>query len=150
LKIDDVYKEYEKDSVIDQTDLHNESLNIPMLHAKYYRLFSHEKMVLRRLEADLKLLKKAKYEFYSQGPSKEQVDAGWELPARGLILKADIPMYLDADKDIIDLSLKIGLQQEKVEFLESVTRGLVNSKGFSARATIIKNAIDFMKWTQGG
>jgi hypothetical protein len=61
-----------------------------------------------------------------------------------MILKADIPMYMEADKDIIDLSLKIGMQQEKVDFLESII------KSFQTRGYTIKNAIDFMRFSMGG
>ena len=60
-----------------------------------------------------------------------------------MILKADVPMYMEADKEIIDLSLKIGLQQEKVEFLESIIKSL-NNRGYN-----IKAAIDFLKFTSG-
>jgi hypothetical protein len=60
-----------------------------------------------------------------------------------LILKADIPMYMEADRDTIELSLKIGMQGEKVEFLESIIKSL------QTRNFLIKNAIDFMKFTMG-
>ena len=91
----------------------------------------------------MRQLKLAKYEFYTQGPTKETQDLGWELPARGMILKAEMPMYLEGDKDIIELSLKIGLQQEKVELLESIIKSLSN-RGFQ-----IKAAIDWFKFTMG-
>jgi hypothetical protein len=68
---------------------------------------------------------------------------GWELPAKGLILKNDIPMYMDADKDVIQLSLKIGLQSEKVQALESIIR-TINAMGYN-----IKAAIDWQKFING-
>ena len=144
MKFEDIFEEWKKDSEIDRTELANESLRIPKLHHKYYMILVAEKSLLKKLEADMKQLKLLKYEFYSQGHTEETKALGWQLPARGMILKADIPMYLEADKDIIDLSLRIGMQQEKVEFLESVI------KSFQTRGYIIKNAIDFMKWTSGG
>lgn len=144
MKFEDIFEEWKKDSEIDRTELANESLRIPKLHHKYYMILVAEKSLLKKLEADMKQLKLLKYEFYSQGHTEETKALGWQLPARGMILKADIPMYLEADKDIIDLSLRIGMQQEKVEFLESVI------KSFQTRGYIIKNAIDFMKFTMGG
>ena len=60
-----------------------------------------------------------------------------------MILKAELPMYLDGDQDMIDLSLKIGLQQEKVDLLESIIKSLIN-RGFQ-----IKAAIDWHKFTMG-
>ena len=81
--------------------------------------------------------------FYTQGPSEETNKKGWELPAKGMILKSDIPMYLDGDPDIINLSLKISYQQEKIECLESIIKSIMN-RGF-----LIKNAIDWQKFTMG-
>jgi len=144
MKFEDLFEEWKKDSEIDRTELGLESLKIPKLHHKYYTYLVSERALAKKLESQFKQLKLAKYEFYSQGHTEETRTLGWELPARGMILKADIPMYMEADKDIVDLSLKIGMQQEKVEFLESII------KSFQTRGYIIKNAIDFAKFTMGG
>lgn len=144
MKFEEIFASWEKDSEIDKTNLAEESLIIPKLHHKYYTMFVTERSVLRKLEAEMKRLKLDKYEFYTQGPTEETKEKGWRMPARGMILKADIPMYMESDQDIIDLSLKIGMQQEKVEFIESILKTL------QTRGYIIKNAIDFVKFTMGG
>jgi len=141
--LEQIHDEWAKDSDIDKTELGEESLKIPKLHNKYFQIFSKERLLLRKYEADMKKLKLEKYEFYTQGPSKETKDRDWELPSKGIILKQEMPMYLEADKDIIELSLKIGYQQEKVEFLDSIIRSLTN-RGFQ-----IKAAIDWYKFTMG-
>lgn len=143
MKFEDIFDEWKRDSEIDQTDLGGESLKIPKLHHKYYMMLLSERSSLRKLEAQMKQLKLSKYEFYSQGHTEETRKLGWELPSRGIILKADIPMYIEADKDLIDLSLKIGVQGEKVDFLDSILKSL------QTRNFLIKNAIDFMKFTMG-
>jgi hypothetical protein len=142
MKLEAIYDEWKKDSDIDKTELGDESLKIPKLHHKYFQVYSSEKMLLRKYESEMKQLKLAKYEFYTMGPN-EDTPKEWRLPPRGMILKADIPAYMDGDKDIIDLSLKIGLQQEKVELLESIIKSLTN-RGFQ-----IKAAIDWFKFTMG-
>ena len=141
MKCEDIFTAWEKDSTIDRTELADESLKIPKLHHKYYSIFVAERATLRKLESAFKKLKLEKYEFFTQRPTEETRDKGWQMPARGMILKADIPMYMEGDQDIIDLSLKIGMQQEKVEFLESII------KTFQTRGYIIKNAIDFVKFS---
>lgn len=144
MKFEQLFEEWKQDSEIDRTDLGSESLKIPKLHHKYYTFLIAERAQLKKLEAQMKSLKLEKHEFYSQGHTEETRLKGWQLPARGMILKADIPMYLEADSDLIELSLKIGMQQEKVEFLESIV------KSFQTRGYIIKNALDFLKFTMGG
>lgn len=144
MKLEDIYVEWNTDSTIDKTELGDEALKICKLHNKYYKVYTSERLLLKKLQADMKQLKLAKYEFYSQGPSKEQIDAGWQLPPKGLILKGDLPMYIDADKEIIELSLKIGYQEEKIELLESIIKSL------QFRGNRIKTAVEWIKWTGGG
>ena len=143
MKIEDIFEHWEKDSQIDKTELGDAALDIPKLHHKYFQFLVNEKMQLRKLEAEFKRLKLDKYEFLTQGPNEETKDKGWKLPAKGMILKGDIPMYMEADEDIINVSLKIGLQQEKVELLDSIVKTIIN------RNFIIRNAIDWQKFTMG-
>ena len=98
---------------------------------------------MRKLEADMKQLKLDKHEFYTQGHTKETQDKGWTLPPKGLILKADLPMYMDADKEIVSLNLRIGYQLEKIDLLESIIKMVMN------RNFQIKSAIDWSKFEQG-
>ena len=142
MKLDEIYDQWKKDSELDKTELGDESLKIPKLHHKYFQVYTSEKLLLRKYEGELKQLKLSKYEFYTMGPT-EDTPKEWKLPPRGMILKSDIPMYLEGDQDIINLSLKIGLQQEKVELLESIIKSLTN-RGFQ-----IKAAIDWYRFTMG-
>jgi hypothetical protein len=143
MKIEDILDNWKEDSKIDRTELGDEALKIPKLHHKYYQIYVSERLSLRSLEFEMKQLKLDKYEFYTQGPNEETQAKAWKFPARGLILKADIPMYMDADPEIIKISLKIGLQQEKLELLESII------KSFGNRGYNIKAAIDWQKFTMG-
>ena len=143
MKLEEIYEQWKKDAEIDITELGNEAIKIAKLHHKYYQILSSERLLLKSQEAEMKKLKLDKYEFFTQGPNEETEKLGWKLPAKGLILKADIPMYIDADNDIIRLSLKIGLQQEKIELLESIIRTLMN-RGYNVKA-----AIDFQKFING-
>ena len=142
MKLEEIYSEWKKDSEIDMTSLGDESIKIPKLHHKYFQVYSSEKLLLRKYEAEMKQLKLVKYEFYTMGPN-EDTPSNWKLPPRGMILKTEVPMYMEADKELIELSLKIGYQQEKVELLESIIKSLTN-RGFQ-----IKAAIDWHKFTMG-
>lgn len=143
MKIEEIFTQWEKDSKIDKTELGDEALSIPKLHHKYFQILVSEKLLLRAHESEMKKLKLDKYEFLTQGPNEETKNKGWKLPPKGMILKAELPMYIDADPDIIKQSLKIGLQQEKIELLESIIKTIIN-RGF-----LIKSAIDWQKFTMG-
>ena len=88
-------------------------------------------------------LKKYKYEWFAGSLDYDDMnELGWE-PNPLKILRADIPQYIDADKDIIELTLKISYQNEKVDFLEQAIRSL-NSRGFN-----IKSAVEWEKFKVG-
>ena len=74
MKLEAIYEEWKKDSDIDKTELGDESIKIPKLHHKYFQVYSSEKMLLKKYEAEMRQLKLAKYEFYTQGPTKETQD----------------------------------------------------------------------------
>jgi hypothetical protein len=143
MTLDDIMEEWKKDCNLDRTELGEESLKIPKLHHKYYQMFSRERLLLKKYESEMKRLKLDKYEFYTMGPSDESREKGWTIPARGMILKSDVTMYMEADPDIIETNLKICYQQEKTEVLESIIKSFVG-RGFN-----IKAAIEFEKFKMG-
>ena len=107
MNIDEIMSEWKTDSEIDVTELADESIKIAKLHQKYYEYLIKEKLLFKKNESDLKLLRLEKYEFYTQGHNEETLKKGWELPSKGMVIKSEIPMYLEGDKDIINLNLKI-------------------------------------------
>lgn len=143
MKLDTIFENWALDSVIDQMDLGNSSLKTSELHHKYHKIYTNERLHLREIEIKLKQLKLEKHEFYTQGPTKETQEKGWKLPAIGKVLKQEASNYIDADPDVVDLTLRLGLQQEKVELLESIIRS-INNRGYQ-----IRNSIDFMKFMAG-
>jgi thymidylate synthase len=143
MNIDEIMSEWKIDSEIDVTELADESIKIAKLHQKYYEYLIKEKLLFKKNESDLKLLRLEKYEFYTQGHNEETLKKGWELPSKGMVIKSEIPMYLEGDKDIINLNLKISYQQEKIDLLQSIIKSL-NNRGYN-----IKSAIDWIKFTSG-
>ena len=143
MKIEEIFSEWEVDSEIDRTRLDNDAVNTYKLHYKYHKIYTAEKLILYKRESEMKKLKFDKYEFYSQGPNEETISKGWVMPSKGMILKSDIPIYMEGDNDIIELSLKIGIQKEKVALLESII------KSIGTRNFTVKNANDFIRWTSG-
>jgi len=144
MKIEKIFEEWDADTDFDKTELGDEALKVSKLHHKYFRILSQERITRRSLEADLKVLRLEKFEFYTQGPSKESVERGWEMPPIGRVVKSEVNNYMEADRDIITLSLKIGIQNEKIDLLESIIKTIL-SRGYN-----IKAAIDWEKFKMGG
>jgi hypothetical protein len=143
MNLDKIREIIEKDIVIDKTELGDESVRIPQIHNKYLNLFHDERLMLIKMRANYNVLKKNKWEWMTGKLSQEQLTAlGWE-PFQTRIMRQDLELYMDADADLNEMSAKLALQQEKVEYLESVL------KGIGQRHWVIRNAIEWRKFTQG-
>lgn len=144
MKLENILAEWDVDSQLDRTKLDTVSLDLPKMHAKYLRILANERLLLKKYDAEYKQLKFDKYDFYCDGWSEDHpIEWKEQQPARGRILKADVGRYLEADKDIINLSLKMGMQNEKIEVLKSIV-DTISRLGFQ-----VKNAIDWMRFQNG-
>jgi hypothetical protein len=74
--------------------------------------------------------------------AKELEAADWE-PFQLKLLKADVQEYIDADDNVIESKKLLALQEEKVNYLESIVKSL------TTRGYLIKNAIDWKRFTEG-
>ena len=128
---------------IDETELDIESLVTPQLHNRFLILFTDEKLIMEKLEGDLKILNRNKWMYYTGKMSQEELDEhGWN-PFELNILKTDIEKFLYSDPEMITLSHKVSLQKEKVKYIEGVLKIINNRQWY------IRSAIDWMKFTQG-
>lgn len=143
MKLEEIHQLWADDCDINRMELGEESLKLPKLHSKYLNIMTSERMILKRLEEDRKELVKLKHDYY-RGilPEEDLRENGW-TPFQLSVLKSDLPLYMDADQDIIKLNLKTAAQQEKVDVLESIIRSITN------RGYLIKNAIEWEKFKVG-
>lgn len=144
LKLEEILNDWDEDTEIDRTELGEASRVIPKLHAKYLRKRTTENLKLIHLQGQLKELRLQKHEFYTLGPTKETAAKGWSLPAKGIVLKTDLPLYMDADPDIVQMNLRVAYQAEIVYALDNILMSLKN------RNWEIGRAIDWQKFVQGG
>ena len=143
MDIETLYKEWAKDGEIDQSNISKSTTDIPKLHNKYFRWYVEEGLKLKKLKAEYKVLYKLKGEWYRGELDDEELrEHGWK-PQPLKILRADVPSYLEADADIIKLSLKIGLQEEIVAYLESIIKHISN------RNFLLKTIVDWEKFRTG-
>lgn len=143
MKLDEILDMWAEDCNMDRTELGEEALKIPKLHSKYLRHFTEERLLLRKMEAERKELVLIKNDYYRGVLPEEDLKAnGWE-PFRLSVIKSDVPSYIEADQDVIKLNLKIAMQSEKVDTLESIIKSISN------RGYLIKSAIDYEKFKVG-
>lgn len=143
MSTDEISKLWAEDCRIDETQLARESKKIPELHNKYYTLYYKEVLRIKKLKADYKVLEIDKREWLDGSMAEEDLrERGWR-PYQKKILRNDIDKYIQADADIIQLSLKIDYHTERAKFLEDIIK-TIHSRNF-----VIKSMIDVMKFQSG-
>ena len=130
-----------KDAEIDRDNLHDESLNIPSLHAKYFELYNTVFLLRKKAEQQRKNIRHERYEYFS---GKAAPDVYVQNPFPKKIRDKDtMQKYLDADEKLSNVSLKIDYYDTMLVYLESILKVIQN------RTFQIKNAIEFMRFNSG-
>ena len=143
MKFEELQYQWTLDCEMDETELSHESIKIPQLHNKYLIFYSNEKLKFKEIKYLFAGLIKRKRDYYSGRMTAEELEAAdWE-PFQYKLLKADVQEYIDADENVIESKKILALQEEKVDYLEAVVKGL------STRGYLIKNAIDWKRFTEG-
>ena len=139
--LDSIQEMWQKDSEIDRDNLHDESLKIPSLHAKYCDLYNTIFLLRKKAEQQRKNIRHERYEFYS---GKADPDVYLENPFPKKIRDKDTMLkYLDADEKLSTVSLKIDYYDTMLTYIESILKMIQN------RTYQIKNAIEFMRFNAG-
>jgi hypothetical protein len=143
MSTEDISEMWSRDSHIDETDLVAESRRIPSLHSKYYNLYYKEVLRIKKLKADYKELEFAKREYYDGSMAEEDLkEHGWR-PYQKKVLRNEVDKYIQADKDIIKMSLTIDYHTARANYFEDIIK-TIHSRNF-----IIKSMIDVMKFQAG-
>jgi hypothetical protein len=129
VNIENLMKEWTEDTRIDSSSMEKELLKISSLHGKYLNIMSHHRHMIRKLEADYKIKKGLKEDYYSGRLSHDElVEYGWE-PMQFVLSDPKVSRKLDTDKELITLLLKRVTHEEIVEYCESVLKSL-NSRTY--------------------
>jgi len=132
---------WNEDSKIDPDNLHTESLNIPVLHSKYYDIYNTLMLLRKKAEQQRKNIRHERYEYFS-GKADPEVYIDNPFPKK-IRDKETMQKYLDADDKLSGVSLKIEYYSVMLSFIEEILKQITN------RTYQIKNSIDFMRFQSG-
>ena len=141
IDLDTIQKMWERDAKIDPDNLHTESLNIPILHSKYYEIYNNIYLLRKKAEQQRKNIRHERYEYFS-GKSDPNVYIENPFPKK-IRDKETMQKYLDADEKLSGVSLKIDYYETMLVYIESILKQITN------RTYQIKNSIEFMRFTSG-
>lgn len=139
--LEEIQKMWEKDTHIDMDNLHDESIKVPALHAKYFEMYNTVVLLKKKAEQTRKNVRHERYEYFT---GKADPEIYQENPFPKKIRDKDtLQKYLDSDDKLSQISLKVEYYETILNYLESILKMIQN------RTYQIKNAIDFLKFQAG-
>lgn len=113
-----------EDSCIDASAMEKELLKISHLHGKYLNVMSYHRHLVRKMEADYKLLKGLREDYYHGHLTQEDLEErGWE-PMQHVLSNPQIARKLETDSELNKLLLKKVAHEEIVSYCENVLKSL--------------------------
>ena len=141
MNLDKIQEMWQKDSVIDPDNLHDESLKIPQLHSKYYVIYNTITLLREKARTQYNKIRLERYNFYT-GKAEPEVYVEEPFPYK-VREKDAIQRHLEADEKLTNIDLKIRYYDATLKFLEEILRIISN------RTYQIKNAIEWHKFQAG-
>ena len=141
MNLDKIQEMWQKDSVIDPDNLHDESLKIPQLHSKYYTVYNTVTLLREKARTSYSKIKLERYNYYT-GKAEPEVYAEDPFPYK-VREKDAIQRHLEADERLSNIDLKIRYYDSTLKFLEEIIKTISN------RTYQIKNAIEWQKFQAG-
>ena len=132
---------WEKDSTIDPDNLHDESLKIPQLHAKYYTVYNTITLLREKARTNYNTIRLERYNYYT-GKADPEVYEKDPFPYK-VRDKDAIQRHMEADERLTAADLKIRYYDTMLKFLEEIIKVIAN------RTFQIKYAIEWHRFQSG-
>ena len=141
MNLDEIQEMWKRDSVIDPDNLHDESIKIPQLHAKYYTIHNTITLLRERARETYNRVKLERYNYYT-GKADPEVYAEEPFPYK-VRDKDALQRHMDADEKLNKIDVKIRYYDVMLRFLEDIIKTISN------RTYQIKNSIEWHKFQAG-
>lgn len=139
--LEELYSSWSEDAKIDHSEAGMESLNIPMLHNKYLKLLSSERLTYFALNEKRKQLENTLEDYYSGRVDGRDIGrAPYQFIAG---TRSKVEKIVATDDEMVKLNLQIALSEEKMLYLKEVVNS-INQRNWN-----LKNYIEWQKFTQG-
>ena len=141
MNLEQIQEMWQKDSVIDPDNLHDESLKIPQLHSKYYTIYNTITLLREKARESYNRIRLERHNYYTgKAPAEVYVEEPFPYKVRE---KDAIQRHMDADEKMSTINMKIKYYYVTLKFLEEIIRNVSN------RTYQIKNAIEWQQFQSG-
>ena len=141
MNLEQIQEMWQKDSVMDPDNLHDESLKIPQLHSKYYILYNTITLLREKAKTSYSKVRLERYNYYSgKAPAEVYEQEPFPYKVRD---KEALQRHMDADEKLSTVELKVRYYDTELKFLDEIIKNISN------RTYQIKNAIEWQQFQAG-
>lgn len=141
MTLEEIEEMWKKDSIINPDNLHEESLKIPQLHAKYYSVYNTITLLRERAKDTYCKTRLERYNYYTgKAPAEVYVQDPFPYKLRE---KDAVQRHMEADERLSKIDMKVRYYDIMLKFLEEIIKTISN------RTFQIKNSIEWSKFTAG-
>jgi len=143
MTLDALHHEWQTDKTLDFSAPDRAITQVPLLHGKWWQLYTHERQRYVSLKQDYDTLKRQKFEWYLGRMDEDERKAlGWN-PQPVRIVRQEVETYLNTDTDLLPLAGKVDVQELKLKFIEDCIKH-INNRGY-----LIRSYVDYLRFSQG-
>ena len=142
MNLSEIQDQVKRDLRINDLQLDIESLRIPSLHTKYLQLLTENSLKLKKVNAELAVLKRNKWIYYTGKASEDVYKEKGDFPLK-LKTKDEERTFIDADEEIQKKKSEVEYYETAVEYLQEIVKQ-IGQRNFQ-----IKNAIEWRKFEAG-
>lgn len=144
LSLEDIVTSWEADAKTAQDQISTAAIDIPVLHAKYLRMFVGERIMLKKEEQRNIRLRANKRMWMLGELSKQELETlGWNQWLRQTPLKSQIDELLECDEDCMVEAMALMVVKQKVDALEAIIK-VINNRSYQ-----LSVAVSFIKFQNG-
>ena len=103
MNLEQIQEMWQKDSVIDPDNLHDESLKIPQLHSKYYTIYNTITLLREKARESYNRIRLERHNYYTgKAPAEKYVEEPFPYKVRE---KDAIQRHMDADEKMSTINM---------------------------------------------
>ena len=141
MTLTELQEQVKKDLKIEGDQLDHEALRTPDIHHTYSKMLMIERLALKKLKREYDQVYLTRWEYYRKKADPEVYE---KEPLLKKIMDSDVKLYLAADGALQEVQGKIEAKEELIDFLKRALDQV------SQRTWLVKNAIDYYKFLNGG
>lgn len=143
MKLDSLHELWAEDQTLDLSKPDQALRSIPLLHAKWWKIYTDERQRYMAAKQDLASIRHKKFDWYLGRMDPVECKAlGWPLQHLRIV-RQEVDTYLANDTDLIPLAAKVELAEAKLKMLEGIIKQ-IDSRGF-----LVNTYVNYLKWSQG-